>query len=192
MPVWTFPNKAAGFAWVPAVAPAPPNSDPPDVAGVATALPPPKGELVAFPLPNAGVDVDAPPNGELVVAPPPNAEVPVADPLPNRPLPAAVVGVAAAGFPKLNPPPVDVLPLAGCALPKRPPDAGAVDPKGEFDAPELLAAFPKLKPDILNVCGWRERRIDVGLCSNHRGGVQCFTATRSVFCLRRGCLALPG
>lgn len=93
----------------------------------------------------------AAPNGEVVEAPPPppNAGVPVAVPLPNRPLPEADVGFAEAGFPKLKP----LEEAAGCALPKRPPDAGAVDPKGEFDAPELFAPDEKLKPDILDVDG---------------------------------------
>lgn len=71
-------------------------------------------------------------------------------PPPNRPLPAADVGFAV--VPKLNPPPVDAPPLVDCALPKRPPDAGAVDPKGEDDAPELLPAPEvKLNADMADV-----------------------------------------
>jgi hypothetical protein len=142
-----------GFDWVPAVAPAPapPNSPPLDDAGVAAAFPPPNVDPV---LP--------PPRGAAVVAPPPNGEDAVAFPPPNRDV--GLVGFAEVGFAKLNPPPVDVPPLAGCALPKRLPDAGAVAPKGEGDAPELFAAFVwKLNPDMadagvgvdVDVDGWR-------------------------------------
>lgn len=127
------PNVAAGFGVVPAVVPEP-NSPPllADDAGVAAA--PPNVEPVAFPAPNAD--------------PPPNVE-PVACAPPNRPLPAADVGLDEGVLPNLNPPAVAAPPLAG-ALPKSPPDAGAVVPKGEVDAPELFPALEKLKADMAN------------------------------------------
>lgn len=149
MPVVAFPPNRLGFAWVPAVAPEPPNSDPPlDEAGVAEAFPLPKDGAVLPPPPKVDAPVPAPPKGEDVEAVPPNAGVPaVALPPPKRLLPAAAVGFAPAVWPKLNPPPDED--AAGCALPNRPPDAGAVDPKGEDAAPVVFPAAPKLKPDML-------------------------------------------
>lgn len=137
---------------MPAVAPEVPNSDPPlDEAGVAVAFPLPNDGAVLPPPPNFGAPVlAAPPKGEDVEVLPPNAEVPVAAlPPPKRLLPVAGVGFAAAVWPKLNPPPADE--AAGCALPNRPPEAGAVEPKGEDAAPVVLPVPPKLKPDIIDL-----------------------------------------
>lgn len=148
MPVVEFPPNRLGFAWVPAVAPEVPNSDPlPDEAGVAVAFPLPKDSPALPPPPSFDAPVLAPPpKGEDVEALAPNAEDPgAALPPPKRLLPVAGVELAAAVWPKLNPPPDDD--AAGCALPNRPPEAGAVDPKLGGAAPVVFPAAAKLNPD---------------------------------------------
>jgi hypothetical protein len=149
VPVVVVPNMVAGFCWSPAVVPALPNSAPPLADDADVAAP-----VALAPL-NAGAGAGAGADPVPVALPRPNVE-PVALPLPNKPLPAADVGLADVGFPNLNPPPVAAPPLAGgCALPKRVPDAGAVLPKGEGDAPELFPAPEvKLNPDMADVDWW--------------------------------------